>query len=77
MPMVVEGGVDKLTTMVKATNLGMPEKETKRSGKRPKGSSVAHINNGGLQSFGPSSKASTSTSKGIGNPGGINGSNTS
>lgn len=77
MPMVVEGGVDKLTTMVKAANLGMPEKETKRSGKRPKGSSAAHINQGGLQNSVPSSKASTSTSKDIGNPGGINGSNRS
>jgi len=75
---VATDGVDKLTTMVNATNLGkpqqqqqpQPQQQTQRYDNRPKGSSVAFINHGGHQNLGPST-ASTSTSRNIGNPSGI------
>lgn len=71
-------GVDKLTTMVNATNLGkpqpqlqpqpqqqpQPQPQPQRYGNKPKGSSAAFINHGGHQNLGPST-ASTSTSMNI------------
>lgn len=83
---VAADGMDKLTSMVNATNLGKPPTlaqptrtqpptlgqptRTQRYGNRPKGSSAEFINHGGFQNGGPS-KASTSTSSNIGNPSGI------
>ncbi|CAI8586746.1 unnamed protein product [Vicia faba] len=72
---VAADGMDKLTSMVNATNLGKPPTLTQptraqRYGNRSKGSSAEFINHGGFQNGGPS-KASTSTSSNIGNPSGI------
>ncbi|XP_027331217.1 DExH-box ATP-dependent RNA helicase DExH6 isoform X1 [Abrus precatorius] len=53
LPLTLDN-VDTLTTMVNATNLGKPEAEMKRLGKRPKGSFPEYDRN---QTCGPSSKA--------------------
>ncbi|XP_061342790.1 DExH-box ATP-dependent RNA helicase DExH6-like [Gastrolobium bilobum] len=64
-------GVDTLTTMVNATNLGKPATGTKRLGKIPKGFLAEFVNNDGRHTSGPSSKASIAAFKNRGNPSGI------
>ncbi|XP_058743045.1 DExH-box ATP-dependent RNA helicase DExH6 isoform X2 [Vicia villosa] len=69
-------GIDKLTSMVNATNLGKPptlaqptRAQRLHNRNRLKESSAKFVNHGGFQNSGPS-KASTSSSN-IGNPSGI------
>ncbi|KAE9596328.1 hypothetical protein Lal_00048828 [Lupinus albus] len=70
MPMM-QDGVDKLTSMVYATNLGHPAATlTKKMGKKPKGPFTEHINK--HQTPGPSSQFTISASKSIANTSGIN-----
>ncbi|KAK7276725.1 hypothetical protein RIF29_17870 [Crotalaria pallida] len=72
MPVMADG-VDTLTNMVYATNLGKPAAPwMKRMGKKPKGPFTEHINYDRHHTSGTSSKPGLSASKSIANTSGIN-----